>query len=56
MHINGDVAGSVIVAISIFAHAWHTRIQAPPTVLSIIGWVVQGLAVIALLACWLRGG
>lgn len=46
--------GAAIVALAIFAHAWVSRLQAPPPVLSAIGWVIVVLAFIALVAVWVR--
>lgn len=51
MHLNG----SEIIALALFAHAWHGRIQANPKVLSAIGWVVNGLAALLLLLAFVRG-
>lgn len=54
MHIDTTVAGACVVALAIFAHAWHGRITANPRVLSVIGWVINILAALALLGCWLH--
>lgn len=54
MHIDAPVAGACIVALAIYAHAWHGRMQGNPYVLSAIGWVVNILAAFALAICWLR--
>ena len=55
MEIDTHVTGSAVVALAIVAHAWQSRIQAPPQVLSIIGWIINLLVMVALLACWIRG-
>lgn len=54
MHFDNSVTVTVIVALVIYAHAWHGRILGPPRVLSAIGWVVNILAALALLSCWWR--
>jgi hypothetical protein len=54
MHIDTTVAGTCIVALAIVAHAWHGRMLGSPRVLSVIGWVVNVLALLALAACWIR--
>lgn len=54
MHIDTTVAGACIVALTIYAHAWHGRMQGSVRLLSAIGWVVNILAALALAACWLR--
>lgn len=54
MHLDTNVAGACIVALAIYAHAWHGRIIGPPKLLSVIGWIVNVLCALALLACWLR--
>jgi hypothetical protein len=54
MHIDTTVAGAAIVALAIFAHAWHGRITGNPVLLSVLGWVINILTALALLACWLR--
>ena len=54
MHIDSTVAGTCIVALAILAHAWHGRIIGNPVVLSILGWIINILTMLALLACWLR--
>lgn len=54
MSIDTNVTAVAVVALTIFAHAWNSRIQASPRVLSIIGWVVNILAALALLSCWIR--
>lgn len=55
MHIETEVTGSAIVALAIMAHAWSGHIDANPKVMSVIGWVVNGLAAAALASCWFRG-
>lgn len=51
---NSEHSAAAIVALAIFAHAWSGRIIAPPAVLSVIGWIVNVLAMIALLSMWVR--
>lgn len=45
---------SVLLALVILAHAWSSRITAPPVVLSVIGWTINVLAAFALASVWLR--
>jgi hypothetical protein len=54
MHIDTNVTGTCILALAVYAHAWHGRMHGNPIVLSAIGWVVNILCALALLACWLR--
>lgn len=54
MHIETNVAAACVVALAIFAHAWQGRIMGNPIVLSAIGWVVNVLCALALIACWLH--
>ncbi len=54
MTIDNNVTAIVIVALAIFAHAWHGRILGNPRVLSAIGWIVNILTAIVLLLCWVR--
>ena len=54
MHIDPNVAGTCLVALAIYAHAWHGRMQGDPRVLSAIGWVINILCALALVRCWLH--
>lgn len=54
MHID-EVSGSALVALAIFTHAWTARITAPPHVLSVIGWVMNLLTLLAIASIWIRG-
>lgn len=54
MHIEPTVTGACIVALAIYAHAWHGRMQGNPRTMSVIGWAVNVLAAIALACCWIR--
>lgn len=46
--------GVAVVALAIFAHAWCGRMQGPPVVLSIVGWVINVLTLIILIGCWVQ--
>jgi len=48
------IEGSTLIALAIVAHAWVSRLQGPPKVLSVIGWVLNVLVILALLALWWR--
>lgn len=48
------VSEMLLVALVIFAHGWVPRIVAPPKVLSLIGIVINVLAVLAIAGVWLR--
>jgi len=48
MHIAHEVAGSAIIALAIFTHAWTSRIQGDPRVLSVVGWAMNVLTVLAI--------
>jgi hypothetical protein len=54
MTIDNNVTAVVIVALAIYAHAWHGRMLGRPRVLSAIGWVVNILTGIVLFLCWVR--
>lgn len=43
-----------VLALVILAHAWSARIVAPPIVLSVMGWVINILAMLALASVWWR--
>ncbi len=43
-----------LVALAIVAHAWSSRIVGPPKLLSMIGWVLNALVVVALVSVWVR--
>lgn len=46
--------GAALVALAIVAHAWVARIQGPPLLLSVIGWIINALVIVALLLVWVR--
>jgi len=46
--------GAALIALAILAHAWAGRLQGPPAALGVIGWVINILTIIALLAVWVR--
>ena len=48
------IDGNTLLVLVILAHAWVSRLQGPPKVLSIIGWVLNILVILALLALWWR--
>lgn len=54
MAIDSNVTVLVIVALAIYAQAWHGRMLGSPRVLSAIGWVVNILTALVLLHCWIR--
>jgi hypothetical protein len=54
MTIAHEVTGVALVALAIIAHAWSPRIVGRPAVLSAIGWIVNGLAILAIGSAWVR--
>jgi hypothetical protein len=51
LHIPDAVA---VLALVLLAHAWAPKLIAPPAVQSGIGWVVNVLAMVALIVLWFR--
>jgi hypothetical protein len=54
MTIEPHEGALAVLALVLLAHAWSSKIIGNPFVLSVIGWVVNGLAVIALASLWVR--
>lgn len=52
MSIDLQTTAAAVVALVIFAHGWNGRITGSPILLSVIGWVVNILAILALIAVW----
>jgi hypothetical protein len=52
MSIDIQTTAAAVIALVLFAHAWNGRMTGPPVLLSVIGWVVNVLAALALLAIW----
>lgn len=52
MSIDLQTTSAAVIALVLFAHAWCGKIAGPPALLSAIGWVVNVLAMLALLAIW----
>jgi hypothetical protein len=48
------IEGSTLIALAIVNHAWVSRIQGPPEVLSIIGVVINVLMFVAIAWLWVR--
>lgn len=45
---------TVVIALVILAHAWSARLQGKPSVLSVIGWAINILALVVLAALFVR--
>jgi hypothetical protein len=46
--------GVAVVALAIFAHAWASKIQGKPRIVSAIGWVINVLTLVVLIGCWVQ--
>jgi len=43
-----------MIALMILAHGWQKRILGDPVLLSVIGWVINIVAIIMMVVCWYR--